>query len=219
MTDDTFLSPSLGSLLFVAALLVLICSSPLVRSATTAFVLCAPVVVTVLVFWATQTNVVPRFFSFLLVPLFMLTASGSASILARITTRPPLLRTIVVVGVLATITVASAPLVWAIPREPRQAHREVAEIIRRLAPSVPVYAHVPYPGDLEYHLGRRVIRVYTHDAAARMCRSKRRVAYVDQSWLIRPITPTCLRRTGVEHFHFDQYARGKTIELWLLPPR
>jgi hypothetical protein len=197
---------------------VVIASSPLTRDVTTAFVLGAPVVLTVLVFWASQTNVAPRFFSFLLVPLFMLFATGAASVLADVARRGSIARIVVVGSVLGVIVVASTPLVWAIPRMPRQAHREVAERIREEDSTATVYAHVPYPGDLEYHLGRRVIAVYSHDAVARVCESRVRVAYVDQSWLIRPATPSCLSRPGTEHYRFRQYARGKEIDLWLIPP-
>ena len=60
--------------------------------------------------------------------------------------------------------------------------------------------------------------MYSHDAVARVCESRIRVAYVDQSWLIRPATPSCLSRPGTEHYRFRQYARGKEIDLWLIPP-
>jgi hypothetical protein len=216
-TDDVLLEPSLASTLFVFGVLVLVASSPFLRDVRTALVLCAPTIVTVLTFWGTQTNVVPRFFSFLLVPLFVLVATGTAAIVADVRTRPRLLRTLVAVGVFAAIMEVSAPLVWAIPRLPRQAHREVAETIKREAPGIPVYAHVLYPGDLEYHLGRRVIAVYTPAAVAHMCDTKRRLAYVDQKWLVRSVTPPCLARLGTRHYRWRQYARGEAIELWLIP--
>ncbi len=81
-----------------------------------------------------------------------------------------------------------------------------------------MYAHVPYPGDLEYHLGRRVVRVYTRESAATMCKSTRRLAYVDQTWLIPPPIPLCLRRPGTQHYRFRQYARGEAIDVWIIPP-
>ncbi len=217
-TDDVLLSPSFASLIFVIGFLVVMASSPLSRSFVSAFVLGAPVVATVLAFWATQTNVAPRFFSFLLAPIFVLVATGAASILAGAAHRRSLARTVVVLCVLSAVVVASAPLVWAIPRVPRQAHREVAERIREEAPTAPVYAHVPYPGDLEYHLGRRVVRVYTPEAAATMCKSTQRLAYVDQTWSIPPLTPPCLDRRGTQHYHFRQYARGEAIDVWIIPP-
>jgi hypothetical protein len=217
-TDDVFLKPSLGSLAFAVAFGILIASSPLLRDSTVGLLLCVPSVATVLVFWATQTHVVPRFFSFLLVPLFMLVASGSASILAQPRTRWSVVRTAVVVLVIGAVLIAATPLVAAIPRLPRQALRQVAETIETNAPGVPVFAHVPYPGDLEYHLGRRVVRVRTRAAALRVCASDQRVAFVDQPWIIARATPPCLGRPGTEHFHFEQYARGDAIDLWLLPP-
>ena len=218
VTDDVLLSPSFGSLLLVIGFLVVMASSPLLRNLTAASILGAPVIVTVLVFWATRTNVAPRFFSYLLVPLFMLLATGAASILTGVMHRRSLVRTVVVVCVLGAVVVASAPLVWAIPRLPRQAQREAAEAIRAEVPTAPVYAHVPYPGDLEYHLGRRVVRVYTRESAATMCKSTRRLAYVDQTWLIPPLIPLCLGRRGTQHYRFRQYARGEAIDVWIIPP-
>jgi hypothetical protein len=216
-TDDVFLEPSLASTLYALGVLVLVASSPFLRDVRTALALCAPTIVTVLAFWGTQTKVGPRFFSFLLVALFVLVATGAAAIVADVRTRPRLLRTLVAVGVFAAIMVVSAPLVWAIPRLPRQAHREVAETIEREAPGAPVYAHVVYPGDLEYHLGRRVIAVYTPAAVAHMCDTERSLAYVDQKWLVRPVTPPCLDRPGTRHYRWRQSARGEAIELWLIP--
>jgi hypothetical protein len=137
-TDDVLLRPSLGSLILAVGFLVVIASSPLARNVTTAFVLGAPVVLTVLVFWATQTNVAPRFFSFLLVPLFVLFATGAGSIVTGVAGRGSIVRIAVVGCVLGVVVVASAPLVWAIPRMPRQAHRRGRARIREDDPTAPV---------------------------------------------------------------------------------
>ena len=82
--DDDFVAPSLWSLLWSCALwLLLLATSPLIRQPRTAFLLCSGVVSTVLAFWITGTYVVPRFLSFLLVPLFILLATGSRRAVAQ----------------------------------------------------------------------------------------------------------------------------------------
>ena len=157
LLDDAFLRPSLASLLWALAFAVLIASSPLLRRTHSALILCSGVVLTVIAFWLTGTYVVPRFLSFLLVPLFVLVATGSASILARVPTRAARLRAIVVIATFGLIALLSTPLLVDISRLPRDSTREAALSIKNLVPAAtPVYAHVPYPLDLEFHLGRSV---------------------------------------------------------------
>ena len=67
-----------------------------------------------------QAYIVPRYLSFLLVPLFILVATGAASILGRITKREAPLRTVVCVAVLVALAVrfaVVAPDVVGLPRE------------------------------------------------------------------------------------------------------
>jgi hypothetical protein len=155
--DDAFFEPDLGSLVLVLAFAVLIASSPLLREWRSALVTVGGTLATVLAFWVTGTEVVPRFFSFLLVPLFALVASGAASILARVRTRPPALRSLVALATLAFVAITAVPFLTSIPRVPRDPLRDVAAVIAARAPaSAPVYAYVPYPLDLVFHLGRPV---------------------------------------------------------------
>jgi hypothetical protein len=218
LIDDSFVRPDLSSLVLVAAFAVLISSSPLLRRGTSAFILVSGVVATVLAFWMTQTNVVPRFFSFLLVPLFMLAATGAASILARLSTRPPVLRTIVAGATLAAVALAAAPFLAEIPRLPREANKEAAQTIREIAPpSTPVFVYAPYPLDLAFHLGRPVTRLRTPADVARVCRASRDVVLVVQPYLLPPANVTCTRRPGTRHRRFHQYARGERIDVWIVP--
>ena len=207
------LQPSLGSLILAVGFLVVIASSPLARNVTTAFVLGAPVVLTVLVFWATaDERVAPRFFSFLLVPLFMLFATGAASILTGVAGRGldrPESSSWDASSASSVVRLCPARLghpAHATAGAPRRLRRGFA---RRTRPA-PVYAHVPYPGDLEYHLGRRVIAVYSHDARSRESANRTTTcrATSTRSWLIRPADSSCLSRPGTEHYRFRQYARG-----------
>ena len=147
----------------------------------TALILCSGVVATRARVLGDRHLVVPRFLSFLLVPLFILVATGSASILARLsTTRPARLRALVVVTTFAAIAVLSAPLLVDVPRLPRDSTSEAAAAIaEQVPPSTPVYAHVAYHHDLAFHLGRPVRSAWTAgearevcscDAARRVCR-------------------------------------------------
>ncbi len=153
--DEVLVDPGLGSLVLVAGLALLIGSSPLLRTRDSALVLGAGVVATVVTLWLTRTNVAPRFFSFLLVPLLIALASGIAAILARrhqpSRGRPNGARR----DGAGARRLISAPYMWNVTRLPRESIQDAAATIRTVArPSAPVFAYVPYPRDLEFYLGR-----------------------------------------------------------------
>ena len=216
--DDSFVRPSVETLLLACVLGAIVASSPMLRQPRQAAILLAPIVATVVAFWFTWTYVVPRFFSFLLVPLFMLLATGSASILSRLRTRPAPLRTVavgVIFGVLALQFVRLTADVSYLPRDSTEA---AALTIRRAVPSsTPVIAHVPYPLDLEHFLQRPIHHALTAAAARRVCALSGPVVYVDQPYLIPPVVVPCVRRAGVDHYRLRQYTRGGRIDVWVIP--
>ena len=218
--DELLVDPDLGSLAIAVALAVVMSASPLFRDRRTAVVIGAGVVVTIVVFWATRTHVAPRFFSFLLVPLFMLLASGAATILARFaTTGRPIVRTLLAVCVLALAVLEFAEHIERVAQLPREAAREAAEFVRSSAPaSTPVVAYVPYPHDFEYFLGRPVEAALTPAEAVRVCGLREEAIYVSQPWLLPPATVPCLERAGVQQHRFEQYARGREMNVWVIPP-
>jgi hypothetical protein len=217
--DDAFFEPDLGSLLLALAFGVLVASSPLLRDRHTALVTVAGTLATVLTFWITGTEVVPRFFSFLLVPLLALVATGTAAILARVVSRPPILRTLVALGTLAFVTLSAVPFMTTIPRIPRDPLRDVAAVIsERAAVSAPVFAYVPYPLDLVFHLGRPVEWPRTPAEARRVCQAKVQAALVSQPWLLPPAEVPCTARPGTRHVRFEQYAHGGYTDVWIIPP-
>jgi hypothetical protein len=216
--DDDYVAPSLWSLLWSCALAALLATSPLIRQPRTAFLLCSGVVTTVLAFWITGTYVVPRFFSFLLVPLFMLLATGSAAVFGRLRTNPAPARTVAAVATLGLLGIISVPLLLDVPRMPRDAGSEAARTIDQLVPrSTPVFAHVAYSRDLAFHLGRAVKPASTPSEARAVCRSDRRAVYVDQPYLVPAAAVPCTLREGTIHRSFAQYARGQRIDVWIIP--
>lgn len=218
LLDDSFARPTLESFLFAVLLGTLVASSPLLRRPHAALILVTPVATTVLVFWSTGTHVVPRFLSFLLVPLFLLVATGSASVLTRLRTRPAPFRTVVVVVLVAILALQLGALVWNVSRFPRDATAAAAEQIRRsVPPSTPVIAHVPYPLDLAHFLDRPVKSAWTDAEARQACDIERRVVYVEQPYLVPRATLPCLNRADVRHYRFHQYARGGRIDIWIVP--
>jgi hypothetical protein len=217
--DEVLVDPGLGSLVLVAALALLIGSSPLLRTRDSALVLGAGVTATVVTLWLSRTNVAPRFFSFLLVPLLIALASGIAAILARATSRPASVRTVLAVTSLGLVALISAPNMWSITRLPRESIADVAATIRAVAPpSAPVYAYVPYPRDLEFYLGRSVEVPRQPTELRRLCEAEREVVLVSQPWLLPPVTVPCTQREGARHIRFRQYARGEEVNVWLIPP-
>jgi len=216
--DDAFLRPNWASLVIVLTFAALMSASLLLRARVPALVLCSGVVTTIAVVWLTGAEVVPRFFGFLLVPIFMLVASGAAAALALRTRAPRLLLTIAVAALLF-VALVSASLLANVARFPRESLGAVAAAIQAEAPSsTPVYAYTPYPRDLVSHLHRPVRQPRTPAAAADACRQRRPVFFVEQRWLMTPADLGCTARKGVRHLRFRQYARGGRVDLWLIPP-
>jgi hypothetical protein len=195
-------------------------SSSLARDRLPALFLCAGVVTSVVVLWIGQAYVVPRYLSFLLVPLFVLLSTGASSILSRRNARPPIVRSVaclVVIAVLAFRFVSIAPDVVGLPRE---ANRDVAEIIDTHAePGTPVLTRVRRIQGLVFYLRRPVHALSEADAARLVCGQRTTVAYVMQPFLLEPVAIPCLSQPGVQHYRFAQYARGNEMDVWLVPPR
>ena len=86
--DGATISASPAWLPFVLAVVLVIGSSPLLRSRdATSLILLAGPVGTIVALWLGDAFVAPRYLSFLLVPLFMLLASGAAAILRSVPER------------------------------------------------------------------------------------------------------------------------------------
>ena len=217
--DETLFDPDLGALVIVAALGLLIGSSPLIRRRDSSLVLSVGVVATIITLWITRTHVAPRFFSFLLVPLLILLASGSAAILTRSATSHRVgVRTVLAVTTLGLAALLSAPHMSQVIRLPRESTGDVAATIRALAPpSAPVFAYVPYPRDIELYLGRPVLRPQTADQARQVCQASRDAVLVSQPWILPLATIPCTQRRGVRHVRFRQYARGGEMNVWFIP--
>ena len=217
--DETLFAPGIGSLVFAVVLLTLIGSSPLLRERFIALVLVASPIAMVVALWLTHTNVAPRFFSFLLVPLFMLLASGIAAIFARSAkTKRVDVRTVIAATTLGLVVLMAAPQLRRITQLPREATSDVAAAIQATAPSAPVVTYMPYPHDLELLLGRPVTEVWSASELRRACRVRETVAIVTQPWILPPAKIPCIERQGTRHFRFRQYARGGQMDLWLVTP-
>ena len=218
LLSDDYLHPNVASLTLVMLFAVVFATSPLLRTWQTALTLVAPVVATILAFWLTGTHAAPRFFSFLLVPLFILAATGAGAALARLPRRPTFAAGAALV-MLLVVTFAAVPFLIVVPREPREALSDVAEAIGELpASATPVYAYVYHPGDLEFHLGRRVTQTRTSAELSRACSQAETTVLVVQIWLLDAISMPCPDRDGLRHTRFDQYARGDAIDMWVIPP-
>ncbi len=173
----------------------------------------------VLVLWLGRAYIVPRYLSYLLVPLFVLLATGMAEVFGRIRTRPAIVRTlasIVLLGLLAANFVVIAPDVTRLPRE---AYKDAAAIIERESPEAPVFAYVRNPEGLDYYLGRpRPPPPQPGEVAAAVCGGREAIAYVMQPFALEPVDVPCLGRDQVRDYRFEQYARGDEMNVWLVPP-
>jgi hypothetical protein len=195
-------------------------SSPLLRARSSALVLCAGPVATVVALWVVQAYVIPRYLSYLLVPLFVLLATGASSILGRLATRGAPVRTVACIALLAVLAVRFAAIAPDVVRLPREANRDAAEVIEREgAPMTPVLAYMRHPTNLEFYLGRPVVDLEPGNVAGMVCGSDRDVFYVMQPFALEDVTVPCLDREGVRHYRFRQYARGGEMNVWLVPGR
>lgn len=216
--DEVFVLPSILSLVWTFALAAVMVSSPLLRRRVPALIMTSGTGATIVAFWLVGSDLVPRFFSFLLVPLFILLASGSAAILARLRDRPPPVRTVLALAMLGLVVLVSAPAIASVPRKPREAQAQTAALILATTPeSTTVHAHMPYSNDLAFHLGRPVNSLKTPEALAAVCDEPLAVVYVEEPWLLPPADLPCLHRTGVRHERLEQYARGGVIDIWFIP--
>jgi len=193
--------------------------SPLLREWREGAVLLAGPVVTVIVLWLGGAYVIPRYLSYLLVPLFVLMATGAAAVLGGIGRRKDVLTPViclVVIGILAARFVILAPDVVGLPRE---ALRDTAQVIESGPPGTPVLAYMRHAQhNLGFYLDRPVEQLDANDVAERVCGAPRPVYYVQQLNVIGPVEVPCLSRPGAHLTELHQYARGGKISVWLVPP-
>lgn len=192
--------------------------SPLAHRWTSALVLCSGVVATVVVLWLADAYVIPRYLSYLSVPLFVLLATGMSSVLGRGVSRLAIVPAVAGVAVMALLTIRFVTLAPDVMRLPREANRDAADVVLASEPSqVTVVAYMRNPRNLEHYLERPVVELRSEDVARRVCTSPGVVAYVTQPFGIPAVDVPCLSRRGVVHHRFEQYARGE-MNVWLVPP-
>jgi hypothetical protein len=216
--DGTALVAGLVWLPLVVAALVVIAASPLARDRGAALLLGAGPVATVLVLWIAQAYVIPRYLSYLLVPLFMLLATGAASIMGRVERRGALVPSVVCVVALVFLGIRFVLLAPDIVGLPREANRDVAEVISRHEGSLPVVTYMRNPANVAFYLGRPVTTADAAGVSTRVCTSAEPVFYVQQPFALDEVQVSCLDRPGVEHNRFRQYARGGEMNVWFVPP-
>jgi hypothetical protein len=203
----------------VLAALLLMGSSPFLRDRASALVLVSGPIATIVTLWVTDTRSAPRFVSFLLIPLFMLGATGTASILERLTTRPAILRTLVALASLVALTAVAVPKVAEITRLPREAHKEAVAAIRAKGwASTPVFAYTLRPRDLAFYLGKIPEAATRPEIASIVCSRHAPIVLVVQPFALPSAGFPCVARPGAEHIRLEQYARGDQIDVWFVPP-
>ena len=204
---------------FVLLAALVIASSPLLRERDSAFLLCSGPVVTIGALWITNAYVAPRYLSFLLVPLFILVASGASTILAQIPARRAIVRTAVCLIVIGALVFHFASLAPDVVRLPREANRDAAEIIeKRAPPATPLFGTLKHPNSIEFYLERPIRVLHWSEVVPRVCNSDRPLVYVMQPWAVTLVDVPCLERPGVEHYRYEQYARGDEMNVWFVPP-
>jgi hypothetical protein len=216
--DGTALVASLVWLPLVCAVIVIAAASPLLRVRSSALVLGSGVVASVVVLWLTDAFVIPRYLSFLLVPWFVVVATGAATLLSGVLRRRAPVRSVLCVIVLAVLAARFAVLSPDIVAFPREANRDAAQVIGERGPATPVVAYMRNPGNLVFYVERPVEEPEPEALESRVCDRDVAVYYVFQPFALGNVDIACLDRPGVEHHRFRQYARGDETNVWFVPP-
>lgn len=216
--DGYVVTSDLSRLPLVVALALVLVASPLARAPRTGMLLGSGIALTLLAIWVTRIYLSPRFVSYLLVPLFILMASGAAHLLRAGSGVRAWLRAALALTMLGLTVVAFVSESVPILTLPREAHRDAIDVVRQDGSETPVLAYTYHPSDLEFYLGRPVQALAQADIATRVCRADTTVFYVNQPFGANLVTPPCSSRPGVRHWRFDQYARGERIDVWSVPP-
>lgn len=216
--DGTVVSGTLVwlPLAFVAG--ITMAYSPLLRDRSSALVLCAGVVVTLFVLWVAQAYVIPRYLSFLLVPLLMLVASGVAEIVERFRVRPAVVGTLAAALLVGLATLSFVAVVRDVLRYPREAYRDAARAIGRAPASAPVLVYLRNAEGLDFYVERPLRVLEPDEVPAAVCAGRRQVIYVTQPFGIPHVEVPCLDRPGVELHRLRQYTRGDELNVWIVPP-
>jgi hypothetical protein len=216
--DGTALVAGLVWLPLVGAVIVIAAASPLLRVRSSALVLGSGMVASILVLWVTDAYVIPRYLSFLVVPWFVALATGAATLLSGVGERRAPVRTVLCLIVLAALAAQFAVLAPDVVGLPREANRDAARVVDERETSTPVIAYMRNPGNLVFYLERQVDEPEQEDLESSVCEREAAVYYVFQPFALDPVEISCLRRPGVEHHRFRQYARGDEMNVWFVPP-
>lgn len=204
----------------VAAVVMLLAASPLLRERQSAAILTVGVAATMTAFWITRATSVPRFFSFLLVPMVMVLATGTAAVLGRLQSRPPPVRTLAALTLLIAVAGSAGLQIAALLRLPREAHKDVAAIVRDRAPlSTPVFAYMRDPADLSFYLDRPLRARSAPDTATELCYRGRPAVLVVVQYRMPPMQVPCAGGQGTRHYVFQQRVRGDEMHVWFMSGR
>jgi hypothetical protein len=216
--DGTALVAGLVWLPVLCAVIVIAATSPLLRVRSSALVLGSGVIASILVLWVTDAYVIPRYLSFLLVPWFVVLATGAATLLSNVLQRRAALRSVLCIIVLAVLAARFAVIAPDVVALPREANRDAAQVIDEKGASTPVIVYMRNPDNLVFYLGRSVEEPEPEALEARVCNRDVAVHYVFQPFALDNVDIPCLDRPGVEHHRFRQYARGDEMNVWFVPP-
>ena len=169
---------------------------------------------------AVRFFVVPRFFSYLLVPILVLVALGARRILCETSSARWVVARQCLGVVFAFAACVFVGVAWTFVAMPREAVREAAGAIKQADPAgnIPVLGDVHYPRTFSYYLPP-TIRLQAVRSYGRICSPHPRgLIFVYQPY--RPGKPntSCLVRQGAVLQHFAQWSHGP-LDVWVLPPR
>jgi hypothetical protein len=169
---------------------------------------------------ASRFFVMPRFFSYLLVPTLALVALGARRILCSAGG----FRWIVARQYLGVVFAGGAgifaPTAWTITAMPREDVRGAARAIQQADPNgrVPVLANLHFLSSFTYYLPPS-IRLQPISASGPICAPHPHgLVFVDSPYHTPRLQTSCLVEQGAALHRFWQWSRGGRIDVWVVPP-
>lgn len=182
--------------------------------------LMCPVVGTYGGLWLLHAQVVPRFTSYLLVPLAVLIGYGVVGALRLVANSRARLVVSGALGIVAVVTVAQfSSLANRETRLPVENYAAMADIVAD-APSLPVFAAINPQSQvgLDYYLSRPYTQEFPAALERRFC-ARERLIFIDYPFFSLPIDLSCLEREGVRRIDIPQLGLPgcchSTITVWI----
>lgn len=180
--------------------------------------LLAPIFGTYFGFWVARFYILPRFASYLVIPMLVLIAIGVEALVALPSRRTwQVVAATLIVALLGFESIQFAVLSRTFLSMPEESFKRVAGFVRGFRESgYVVYGRSDRLVGLRYYVAP-LHRVETQARMDHLCASDEPIVFIDHRFSDREFDISCLAARGAEKHHFRQRRRG-SIDVWVWPP-